>query len=104
VVRSISIRDLGVSFLNDLEQKMLGIFQIVTIPVSARVLDGLVIIELSGTRKKISSIPESIFFALEPKEILEILDKDLTKMNGYKTSLLRTDFSGHKKNPFSSQN
>tara|TARA_B100000131_G_scaffold305711_1_gene331967 strand:+ start:234 stop:506 length:273 start_codon:yes stop_codon:yes gene_type:complete len=90
--------------LNDLENKLLGIFQIVTIPVSARVLDGLVIIELSGTRKQISSIPESIFFALEPKEIIEILDRDLTKKNGYPTSILRTDFSGHNKNPFSSQN
>jgi len=39
-----------------------------------------------------------VFIALSPKEIIEQIDR----RNGTKT--LRTDFSGHNRSPFSSQN
>lgn len=82
---------------------MLGIWQITTISVKGRVASGQVIIEkVSG--QQISSIPEAIFLSLEPKEIVEIIDKDLSKIVGEPVSILRTEFLGHKKNPFSSQN
>lgn len=85
------------------EEHMLGIWQITTLAVRGRLSSGEVIIErVSGQR--ISSIPLKIFLALEPKEIVEIIDKDLSKIVGEPVSILRSDFHGHKKNPFSSQN
>ncbi len=82
---------------------MVGIWQITTMPLRSRLLGDNVIIE-TNSRQQISSIPHAVFLALEPKEIVEILDRDLSKIRGEPVSILRTDFSGHNKNPFSSQN
>lgn len=89
--------------MTQFEERMLGIWQITTIPVNGRAASGHVIIEkVSG--QQISSIPEAIFLSLEPKEIVEIIDNDLSKLVGKPVSILRSEFRGHKKNPFSSQN
>ena len=90
--------------MNRIDEHMVGIWQITTMPLRARLSRGHVIIERSGTGKQVSSIPESIFLALEPIEVVGIIDKDLSKEIGESVSILRTDFSGHNKNPFSSQN
>ena len=82
---------------------MVGVWQITTIPLFA-VLQGDNIIINSSTGRQLSSIPASIFFGLEPKEIVEVIDKQMTQREGRTVSILRQDFSGHKKNPFSSQN
>jgi len=50
------------------------------------------------------SIPTKIFFALEPKEIVQLVDKSISGQAGEPISILRTRFDGHDKNPFSSQN
>jgi len=103
MVRSVSRRANRRKRMTRLEEHMLGIWQITTIPVQGRLASGQIIIEkVSG--QQISSIPEAIFLSLEPKEIVEIIDKDLSKIVGKPVSILRTEFRGHKKNPFSSQN
>ena len=53
---------------------MVGVWQITTIPLFA-VLQGDNIIINSSTGRQLSSIPASIFFGLEPKEIVEVIDK-----------------------------
>ena len=90
--------------MNRLDEHMVGIWQITTMPLRAKLIAEHVVIEQSTTGRVISKIPQAIFLGLEPKEIVEILDRDLTKMVGAPVSILRTDFSGHNKNPFSSQN
>ena len=90
--------------MNRIDEHMVGIWQITTMPLRAKLFQDNVVIEQSTTGRVISSIPQAIFLGLEPKEIIEILDKDLSRITGVPVSILRTDFSGHRKNPFSSQN
>jgi len=89
--------------MQEIGDKMVGVWQITTIPLFA-VLQGDNIIINSSTGRQLSSIPTSLFFGLEPKEIVEVIDKQMTQREGRAVSILRQDFSGHKKNPFSSQN
>lgn len=89
--------------MNRIEEHMVGIWQITNMPLRGKLSGDNVVIE-SNNGRQISSIPQALFLALEPKEIVEIIDRDLSKMNGEPVSILRTDFSGHRKNPFSSQN
>ena len=89
--------------MQEIGDKMVGVWQITTIPLFA-VLHGDNIIINSSTGRQLSSIPTSLFFGLEPKEIVEVIDKQMTQREGRVVSILRKDFSGHKKNPFSSQN
>ena len=90
--------------MNRIEEHMIGIWQITTMPMKGKLSRGNVVIMQTATGREISSIPEAIFMSLEPKEIVEIIDRDLSKIVGAPVSVLRTDFSGHRKNPFSSQN
>ena len=90
--------------MNRIDEHMVGLWQITTMPLKAKLFQDNVVIEQSTTGRVISSIPQAVFLGLEPKEIVEILDKDLTRITGAPVSILRQDFSGHKKNPFSSQN
>ena len=90
--------------MSRIDDHMVGIWQITTMPLKAKLFQDNVVIEQSTTGKVISSIPQGIFLGLEPREIVEILDRDLTKTVGAPVSILRQDFSGHHKNPFSSQN
>ncbi len=83
---------------------MIGIWQITTIPLKATLDSDSVVIEQPVIGMIISKIPLPVFLGLEPKEIVEIIDRDLSKRAGEPVSVLRRDFSGHKKNPFSSQN
>ena len=89
--------------MQEIGDKMVGVWQITTIPLFA-VLQGDNIIINSSTGRQLSSIPTSLFFGLEPKEIVEVIDKQMTQREGRAVSILRKDFSGHDKNPFSSQN
>ena len=89
--------------MQEIGDKMVGVWQITTIPLCA-VLQGDNIIINSSTGRQLSSIPTSLFFGLEPKEIVEVIDKQMTQREGRAVSILRKDFSGHDKNPFSSQN
>lgn len=89
--------------MQEIGDKMVGVWQITTIPLFA-VLEGDNIIINSSTGRQLSSIPASLFFGLEPKEIVEVIDKQMTQREGRAVSILRKDFSGHDKNPFSSQN
>ena len=89
--------------MQEIGDKMVGVWQITTIPLFA-VLQGDNIIINSSTGRQLSSIPTSLFFGLEPKEIVEVIDKQMTQREGRAVSILSQDFSGHKKNPFSSQN
>jgi len=89
--------------MQEIGDKMVGVWQITTIPLFA-VLQGDNIIINSSTGRQLSSIPASLFFGLEPKEIVEVIDKQMTQREGRAVSILRKDFSGHDKNPFSSQN
>ena len=90
--------------MNRIDEHMVGIWAITTMPLRAKLFQDNVVIEQSTTGRVISSIPQAIFLGLEPKEVVEILNRDLSKMVGAPVSILRTDFSGHNKNPFSSQN
>ena len=89
--------------MQDIGDKMVGVWQITTIPLFAVLQGGNIIIN-SSTGRQLSSIPTSLFFGLEPKEIVEVIDKQMTQREGRAVSILRKDFSGHDKNPFSSQN
>ena len=89
--------------MQEIGDKMVGVWQITTIPLFA-VLEGDNIIINSSTGRQLSSIPASLFFGLEPKEIVEVIDKQMSQKAGHSVSILRQDFSGHDKNPFSSQN
>jgi hypothetical protein len=90
--------------MSRIDDHMVGIWAITTMPIRAKLFQENVVIEQSTTGRVISKIPQAIFLGLEPKEVVEILDRDLTKMVGAPVSILRRDFSGHNKNPFSSQN
>jgi len=87
-----------------IEEHMVALWQITTMPLRATLSHDNVLIKQSTTGNVISTIPQAIFMSLEPKEIVEVLDRDLSKLTGEPVSILRTDFSGYKKNPFSSQN
>ncbi len=90
--------------MNRIDEHMIGIWQITTIPLKATLDSDSVVIEQPVIGMIISKIPLPVFLGLEPKEIVEIIDRDLSKRAGEPVSVLRRDFSGHKKNPFSSQN
>ena len=94
----------GVKPVNKIEEHMVSLWQITTMPLRATLSQDNVLIKQSITGTVISTIPQAIFMSLEPKEIVEVLNRDLSKITGEPVSILRTDFSGHKKNPFSSQN
>jgi hypothetical protein len=88
--------------MSRIDDHMVGIWAITTMPLRAKLFQDNVVIEQSTTGRVISSrFPQAIFLGLEPKEVVEILDRDLTKMVGEPVSILRRDFSGHNKNPFS---
>ena len=89
--------------MQEIGDKMVGVWHISKIPLFA-VLQGDNIIINSSTGKQLSSIPTSLFFGLEPKEIVQFVEKQMTQREGRAVSILRNDFSGHNKNPFSSQN
>ena len=101
---AINIRQRCGVTMNRIDDHMVGIWHITTMPLRAKLIADHVVIEQSTTGRVISKIPQAIFLGLEPKEVVEILDRDLTKMAGEPVSILRRDFSGHNKNPFSSQN
>ena len=66
-----------------LREKIMGLWEISKLPL---------------THPPLLDLPMTIFLALEPVEIVEQIDKK------NKTSTLRKEFKGFKKNPFSSQN
>tara|TARA_B100000945_G_C20421328_1_gene618184 strand:+ start:2621 stop:2896 length:276 start_codon:yes stop_codon:yes gene_type:complete len=89
----------------ELGDKMAGLYHITTAGLKAEIVGDNVRLTVMTQPKKFNlSIPTKIFFALEPKEIVEMIDKSISGQNGEPISILRTRFDGHDKNPFSSQN
>tara|TARA_B100000902_G_scaffold399356_1_gene469826 strand:+ start:145 stop:420 length:276 start_codon:yes stop_codon:yes gene_type:complete len=89
----------------ELGDKMAGLYHITTAGLKAEIVGDNVRLTVMTQPKKFNvSIPTKIFFALEPKEIVEMIDKSISGQNGGPISILRTRFDGHDKNPFSSQN
>lgn len=91
----------------ELGDKMAGLYHITTAGLKAQVRADTVVVNVELEKpalKYTTDIPTKIFFALEPKEIVEIIDRNISKKAGQPISILRTRFDGHDKNPFSSQN
>ena len=89
----------------ELGDKMAGLYHITTAGLKAEIVGDNVRLTVMTQPKKFNvSIPTKIFFALEPKEIVEMIEKSISGQNGEPISILRTRFDGHDKNPFSSQN
>ena len=89
----------------ELGDKMAGLYHITTASMRAKLAGDNIHLSVMVYPKNFDvSIPQKIFYALEPKEIVEIIDKSISGQNGEPISILRTRFDGHDKNPFSSQN
>ena len=73
--------------MQEIGDKMVGVWHISTIPLFA-VLQGDNIIINSSTGKQLSSIPTSLFFGLEPKEIVQFVEKQMTQREGRVISIL----------------
>lgn len=86
----------------EMREKVVGLWQISTDPLVFTIQGDMIYIRDSRKHPAkyppIIDLPMSVFMALTPKEIIELIDK----RNGTKT--LRTDFSGFNRSPFSSQN
>ena len=91
-------------FIDDPEMrdKVVGLWQISTDPLIFTIHGDQILIrdsrKSSAKYPPLLDLPMAVFMALSPKEIIEQIDR----RNGTKT--LRTDFSGHNRSPFSSQN
>ena len=89
----------------ELGDKMAGLYHITTAGIRAEIVGDNVHLAVMVYPKTFNlSIPTKVFFALEPKEIVEMIDKGISGQAGEPISILRTRFDGHDKNPFSSQN
>ena len=84
-----------------LREKIMGLWEISSQPLTFSIGSNRMIVRASKlplTHPPLLDLPMTIFLALEPVEIVEQIDKQ------NKTSTLRKEFKGFKKNPFSSQN
>ena len=84
-----------------LREKIMGLWEISSQPLTFSIGNSRMIVRASKlplTHPPLLDLPMTIFLALEPVEIVEQIDKQ------NKTSTLRKEFKGFKKNPFSSQN
>lgn len=89
----------------ELGDKMAGLYHITTANIKVKLAgDNFNLAVMIQPKTYNVSIPRQIFYALEPKELVEIIDKSITGQAGEPISILRTRFDGHDKNPFSSQN
>ena len=84
-----------------LREQIMGLWEISSQPLTFSISSGRMIVrasKLPPTHPPLLDLPMTIFLALEPVEIVEMIDKQ------NKTNTLRNEFKGFKKNPFSSQN
>ncbi len=84
-------------------EKMIGIWSITSIPklvMAPRV--GEVFFTWRGG--DIAQMPFKMFDDLAPIELVEYIEQEITKKYGIDARQFRTDLSGYRRNPFSSQN
>ena len=72
----------------ELGDKMAGLYHITTAGLKAEIVGDNVRLTVMTQPKKFNlSIPTKIFFALEPKEIVEMIDKSISGQNGEPISI-----------------
>ena len=84
-------------------EKMIGVWSITSIPKLVMVpRSGEVFFTWRGG--DITQMPFKMFDDLAPIELVEYIEQEITKKYGVDAKQFRTDLSGYRKDPFSSQN